>query len=175
MGLPWHPVKPVRGGRPLDDLYLRLEADPAWVCQAKLDGRRALWDGERLWSRQGNLLDLCEPMLALLEEHAPGVMLDGEYMTVKGTHRKEACFFPFDVPDHHRLPLQERWMHLIDVLAPMEGSGLVEPCPHDVSWGDVDRHGWEGVVFKRVNSRYERGIRPGKTVASWVKYRAEWL
>jgi ATP-dependent DNA ligase len=102
-------------------------------------------------------------------------MLDGEYLTVTGTSRREACFYPFDLPDHHRLSLSERWPLLMEMLAPMQGSGLVEPCPSNVSWEDVVEHGWEGVVFKRLGSRYKRAIVPGKTVASWVKYRAEWL
>ena len=174
-GLPWHPVKPVRGGRPLDDLYLRLAEDPDWVCQAKLDGRRALWDGDRLWSRQGNLLELCEPITALLREHASGVELDGEYLTVKGTGRREACFYPFDIPTHFSKMLDARWELLEGVVKKMSGTGYVELCPSEVSWEDVEEHAWEGVVFKKRTSKYKRGITPGKTVGHWVKYRAEWL
>lgn len=173
--IPWHPVKPIRGGCPLDDLYEEFAGDPKWVCQAKLDGRRALWDGSTLWSRQGNRLDQCKPILELLRKYASGVELDGEYMVVKGTSQKEACFYPFDIPTHHKKPLSKRWGLLMGVLEPMVGSGLVEPCPHDVTWEQVETNGWEGVVFKRLSSFYKRGISPGQTTPSWIKYRAEWL
>lgn len=159
----------------MDDLYLRLAEDPKWVCQAKLDGRRALWDGSRLWSRQGNPLDLCEPLVSLLRTHSGGVELDGEYVTVTGTGRREACFWVFDIPTYHKMPLEGRWELLELTLAPMMGSGYVELCPSEVSWEDVAEHEWEGVVFKKRDSRYKRGISPGKTVGSWIKYRAAWL
>lgn len=169
MSLPFHLVKPIPGGRPLSSFYRSLEADPQWVCQAKLDGQRALWDGSRLWSRRGNLLDLCAPVLEELQQHAPGVMLDGEYLTEVGTFRRRARFVAFDVPGPGSLI--ERWSLLSELVAPMDPD-LVEVCPHGVTWGDVEAQGWEGVVFKRTNSPYSRAMRPNKTTPAWIKFRA---
>ena len=162
--LPWYPVKPIRGGYPFDDLYLELEADPRWICQAKLDGRRALWDGAVLWSTESN--QIWSEAARMLSHCAPGVQLDGEHIG--------ECFYAFDIPSCGSDPYGLRWRELCALLAPACGSGIVELCPTDVCWSDVRAHGWEGVVFKRLSAPYKRGTSPNQTVASWVKYRAEW-
>ena len=164
MSLPWLPVKPMRGGVPLDALYRELEEDARWVCQAKLNGRRALWDGHALWSTEGNRIE--GQATNALSACASGVPLDGEY--VRG------CYWAFDVPLYERQPLERRLRSLAALLGPWRGSGVLEMCPTGVTWADVHENGWEGVVFKRLDSHYKRGIAPNQTVPSWVKYRSVW-
>jgi len=173
-GLPFHPVKPVRGGKPLDGLFLRLAEDPKWVTQAKLDGQRAIWDPNqaRLWSRRET--PITGPSLVLEALSQITVPLDGEYVPVKGSHGRDGTYWVFDLPEH-KGPLSERWEALSFLLKGLDAPGLVNLCPSNVDWAEVTPNSWEGVVFKRCCSPYVKAMRPDKTTPSWVKYRAEWL
>ena len=162
--IPFVPVKPIRGGRPMDKLYNQLAADPAWVCQAKLNGKRAIWDGEYLWSRTGNRITPFQAGKALAALAIVPTCLDGELV--------KDVFYAFDLPDHEG-PLHERWA-LLKTIIPYDFEHF-KICPSGVSWEDVSEHKWEGVVFKRLNSKYEKAMSEGKTTPAWVKYRAEWL
>jgi ATP-dependent DNA ligase len=155
--IPFCPVKPIRGGRPLDGLFRKLMVDPMWVCQAKLDGRRAIWDGQTLWSRQGNRL--------------PKHNLDGIPVTMDGEWMDDT-FHAFDLPDHGG-GLRERWADLTALVEQYRRPGLAL-CPLTTEWADIQQWGWEGVVFKRWSSLYPKSMQDGKTTAEWVKYRAEW-
>lgn len=172
--IPFIPVKPIRGGRPLDDLYRQLAADPEWVCQAKMNGKRAIWDpsSKTLWSRTGNRVTPHQAKGVLETLRDCPVTLDGELITRRTTG--EEIFWAFDLPDH-RGTLRERWVELEGVLSGYDRTSFVELCPSSVHWEDVEQHGWEGVVFKRAASKYEKARVEGKETASWVKYRAEWL
>ena len=163
MSLDFVPVKPIRGGRPMDGLYNRLASDPLWVTQAKLNGIRALWDGADLWSRTGGraTYKLNSRNLAVLRRVSQ--LTDGELLP-------DGRYFPFDLPDHTG-PLVERWAAL-EALAAQYDLTL---CPTGVAWADVERLSWEGVVFKRLSSKYPKAYSEGKTTPDWVKYRAEWL
>jgi ATP-dependent DNA ligase len=178
VGLPFQPVKPVRGGRPLDDLFAQLTADPKWVVQAKMDGQRAVWDpdsptgGNRgtLWSRRE--LPIHSPsVLAVLNE--VDEVLDGEFIPVKGG-RGSGTYWVFDLPDH-RGYLPERWAALEALVKSLGVPDLVRLCPSGVEWPEVEANGWEGVVFKRLASKYPKAMTPNNTTPKWVKYRAEWL
>ena len=140
-------IKPISGGRPMNALYQRLAADPAWMCQAKVDGCRALWDGRELRTRNGQRLD------APAELHGIAERIDGEYLG--------GVYYAFDLVDHPGT-LDERWAALqaLDI----------QTIPAWVSWRDVQRNQWEGVVFKRRDSVYPRARK--KTTSSWVKFRA---
>lgn len=145
----------------MDRLYQELAASPAWMCQAKLNGRRAIWDGEVLWSRQGNRLTV--KAASALTGFATS--LDGEFLN--------DTFYPFDIADSP-LPLEERWKVLRWVVQEI-ASPFVQLCPLAGSWEDVANNGWEGVVFKKKASLYHKAMRDGVTTPDWVKYRAEWL
>ena len=178
MGLPFQPVKPVRGGRPLDGLFAQLTADPKWVAQAKMDGQRAVWDpdaptgGNRgtLWSRRDRPIH-SPRVLPVLNE--VGVTLDGEYIPVKGG-RGLGTYWVFDLPDHPGY-LPERWAALEALVTSLGVPDLVRLCPSGVEWSEVEENGWEGVVFKRLLTKYPKSMTPNKTTPWWVKYRAEWL
>jgi len=169
-GLPFAPVKPVRGGRPFDDLFNQLAQDEAWVAQAKLDGQRAIWDGKTLWSRRELPITRAPKVLEALA--GLDVTLDGEFVPDKG--QPTGTYWVFDLPDH-RGNLEERWAALRKLMSGFSGISGIELAPSGVDWTDVVKMAWEGLVFKRRDSRYVKAINPGKTVASWVKYRAEWL
>lgn len=152
--IPFVPAKPIRGGRPLDRLYMQLDSDPDWTCQAKINGQRGIWDGRALWHRTGlRVYDR-----AITDWLPSGTMLDGEI--------KDGTFWAFDMPDVNA-PLDVRLAALADL--------GIERVPMDVEWAAVKRNGWEGVVFKRLSSLYPRPNREGVTFPGWVKYRAEWL
>lgn len=157
--IPFVPVKPAAGGRPLGALYRRLARDPAWVAQAKLDGHRAIWDGRALWSRQGRRITRAPAAVAALA--GLDITLDGELM-------RSGVYWVFDLPDHAGV-LAERWVGLEEIVAGLD-SEFVQLMPSGVCWADVGPAGWEGVVVKRLASRY-----PLSPTPNWIKYRAVWL
>lgn len=167
--IPFYPVKPIRGGRPLDGLYKQLAADPEWTCQAKLNGQRALWDGHTLWSRDGNGMHVPR-VTARLIKCANLITLDGE-VTGTGEH---AVYHVFDLPDVN-IALSNRiaLMHRFEREEAL--SGVVRLCPLNVTWDEVECAGWEGVVFKKLSSPYPKADRPDVETPRWVKYRKEWL
>ena len=161
--IPFHPMKPMKGGPPLSEVYRRLEMSADWMCQAKLDGKRVLWDGKMLWSRQGNRLDNAVSLaLAGFTQ-----MLDGELMP-------DGRFWVYDLPDEARNPLQNRWAKIDDSLNQLN-CPFILTCPVGLDWKEVPENKWEGVVFKRLRSRYPKGRTPGEVTDDWVKFRAEWL
>ena len=83
-GIPFWPAKPIRGGIPLDPFFQELMADPAWMSQAKLDGRRAVWDGHGvLWSRQGNNINEIAPSVVQAMASIK-TEVDGEFIRTLG-------------------------------------------------------------------------------------------
>ena len=150
-------TKPARGGRPLDAHYQRLAADPEWVCQAKIDGWRAVCHRGVLRTRTGNPID-APAVVSALPAH---LAIEGEW------HKPSGTFYAFDLPQHPG-SYAERWRSLVEALTPCQAVQLI---PHRVTWADVAANGWEGVVFKWLPGRYPNA---GVT-SSWMKYRAAWL
>lgn len=160
--IPFHPMKPIRGGRPLGSVYTTLATSPDWMCQAKLNGKRAVWDGKHLWSRQGNRIygDVATNLRGV------NCVLDGEYMP-------NGDYYVFDLPDNP-FPLHLRWQEASGLVSRM-GREHVLMCPRVSVWEEVILNSWEGVVFKRLSSLYRKGLSEGQETADWVKFRAEWL
>ena len=161
--MPFHPMKPIKGGPPLSALYRQLASSPDWMCQAKLDGHRVLWDGKVLWSRHGNRLD-----------NAVAQALEGVDMTLDGELMGGREMFVYDLPDLARRQLQERWKRIPQVVSSIN-STIIRVCPVVHNWEEVTDNQWEGVVFKKVNSLYPMGRSEGQETTDWVKFRAEWL
>jgi ATP-dependent DNA ligase len=161
--MPFQLIKPIKGGKPLGDLYRRLEADEAWICQAKLNGKRALWDGQFFWSRQGNRLD--GKLADQLRQLFPDIVLDGELVG--------DVYWVFDCAEVG-LTLDDRLAIVRSVVGPQENESL-RICPIVSRWEEVNENKWEGVVFKRRSSKYLRAATQGKETTDWVKFRAEWL
>ena len=144
---------------------------PDWVFERKFDGIRLLAfkrDGEvHLFSRN-RLPQHCPPIAnAVAALPPPELILDGE-MSWAGPVRYDV----FDViwmsgADLRALPLDERRVHLSRLplrppLFPIEMLEDAEP------WARACSEGWEGVIAKRRDSRYEHRRSP-----HWLKMKCE--
>ena len=157
----WYPLKPIPGGQPGKRFFQRLMEDPLWVCEAKLDGRRAIWDGRILWGRQGQRVPKCDHVTSHLE----GVpSLDGEWFGNE--------LWCFDLPDHGGT-FRERREELERVVGNVS-CAHIHLMPRCEDWAAVSQNGWEGVVFKKLASPYRKALQHSKTTAHWIKFRAEW-
>jgi bifunctional non-homologous end joining protein LigD len=145
---------------------------PEWIFERKFDGIRLLafkqGDDVRLFSR--NRLPQHYPAFidAIARLPPRDLILDGE-----ATWRGEdaAAYYVFDVlwldGDVMSLPLDQR-RALLDNLplrSPLQRvSTLDDPKP----WEQACREGWEGVIAKRRDSRYEHRRSP-----HWLKMKCE--
>jgi DNA ligase D-like protein (predicted ligase) len=170
----------------------KIPDNPGWVYELKLDGFRGQairdQDGVRLYSRNGKNFTNRLPRLvaALKTALQPGTALDGELVALdkKGhpsfaamqdaSSDTEVVFFVFDVLESHGadtkgLSLSERLAVLESTFVPSE---LVQRSEHFVGPPEkflaaVRKIGGEGVIAKRLDSRYE----PGKRSGAWKKMR----
>lgn len=164
----------------------------AWVYELKLDGYRAqaIRDraGVRLWSRRGKDLTRKYPSVTrdLVDAIALGTAVDGELVAfddegklsfnalqnaASGTY---VVFFAFDIlvsegKDVKRLPLRDRKDLLRSALSGTEHVQLSDHFGGSLAkfLQGVKQIGGEGVVAKRLDSRYE----PGRRSGSWSKMR----
>ncbi len=164
-----------------------------WSYEIKWDGYRAVAiknRGEaRLLSRRNNALNDKFPSIvdALLSLN-DGLIVDGEILALDSHgqpsfnllqhHKANAqaiVYYLFDVlafggRDLRELPLQQRRAFLDDVLqnasGPVRLSAVLDAAANDLKTA-VKSQGLEGIIAKRVDSRYESGERSG----AWVKFR----
>lgn len=146
-----------------------------WVSE-KLDGVRAWWNGEALYSRQGNRFNAP----AAFVEGFPKVALDGELWMGRGTFerlsgtvrrqpvREDAWrgvrYMVFDLPDHPGT-FDQRLARLRKLLGAAETSriGLVEQfrvaddAELTAMLGRIVASGGEGLMLRRGDSYYRRG------------------
>lgn len=154
--------------------------DPAWTFERKLDGIRLLAykDGPRvsLWSR--NRLDLTGSYPAVARAIAAlpvtSVILDGE-ATGHWGRQGDADYHVFDVlwlngKSVTDLTLEERRARLdaIPFDGPIARVRELQIGAKDTPWDHACREGWEGVIAKRRDSRYE----PRRSKA-WLKMKCE--
>jgi bifunctional non-homologous end joining protein LigD len=168
-----------------------LPTGPQWSYEVKWDGYRALIEkrGSRvvIRSRRGADLTGTYPAVAAAARtvDAADAVLDGEIVALDAEgrpsfqalqHRQTAgrfliAYYAFDIlardgRDLTGEPLAVRRTHLAQVVA---GSGLLlsEPLPGTPEQivGTIRGFGLEGVIAKRVDSRYEPGHRSG----AWMK------
>lgn len=164
--LPFQLIKPIRGGIPLGDFYTKLENDPNYVCEAKMNGKRNLWAGGIMWSRSGLVWSRNSEVGDALKATVPDTVIDGELMAQAGV------LWAFDLPNHPGIYEERR--ETLARLVEKINSPLVRLMPY-VRWSDVGANGWEGVVFKKKGTRYRKGRTEGQTTSDWLKFRAEWL
>ncbi|ERP94901.1 hypothetical protein Q666_08260 [Marinobacter sp. ES-1] len=146
-----------------------------WVSE-KLDGVRAYWDGEKLWSRGGHVYAAPHWFTAQFPRHP----LDGElwngrgrFAELSGVVRKgqpvdeewrQVRFHVFDLPVPEKV-FEQRYRQLKQLV---EGSGspylaLVVQRPvasHPELVAELEQvvaAGAEGLMLKRRNSRYQAG------------------
>ena len=144
---------------------------PEWVFERKFDGIRLLA------FKQGGDVRLLSR--SRLPQHIPAVadavarlppedlILDGELIW-----RGRAMYHVFDVMwlsgrDVTSLPLDER-RALLETLPLSPPLQIVESLGDDAPWLRACREGWEGVIAKRRDSRYEQRRSP-----HWLKMKCE--
>ncbi len=143
---------------------------PEWVFERKFDGIRLLAfksDGDvRLFSR--NRLPQHLPPLAnaIADLPARELILDGE-ITWDGRMYHVFDIMWLDGRDVTPLPLDER-RALLDALPLRSPLKRVEALDDPTPWERARSEGWEGVIAKRRDSRYEHRRSP-----HWVKMKCE--
>jgi bifunctional non-homologous end joining protein LigD len=146
---------------------------PEWIFERKFDGIRLLafkrGDDLRLLSRN-RLPQTCPPIArAIAGLPSEELILDGE-ITWRSTGRMTYHVFDImwvDGRDVTTLPLDERraLLRTLPLRAPLE---LVTPLDDLVPWERACAEGWEGVIAKRRDSRYEQRRSP-----HWLKMKCE--
>ena len=146
-----------------------------WVSE-KLDGVRALWDGEALYSRRGNRFAAPAWFLRGFPAHR----LDGElwiargtFELVSGTVRRDVAdekawrkvrYVVFDLPGHPG-PFDERLRALQTMVAAIEAPyldlvGQYRVAGHGELMAELERvvdRGGEGLMLRRADSLYRAG------------------
>ena len=142
-----------------------------WTFERKLDGIRLLafknGDDVRLFSRTQNAQHLPRISATVAALPAREIVLDGEL-----TWDRQSGFHVFDIlwldgRDLRELPLTERrrLLDTFDLAAPLH---RVKPIHDAEPWTRACAEGWEGVIAKRLDSRYEE-----KRSKHWLKMKCE--
>ena len=145
---------------------------PEWVFERKLDGIRLLAYKQggtaRLFSRN-RLPQHCPPVAETVEQLPhQDLILDGELVWAGG--RVEYHLFDMmwaDGCDLTGLPLDRR-RQLLEQLPLRPPLRLVSRLNDPTPWEVACRDGWEGVIAKRRDSRYEHRRSP-----HWLKMKCE--
>jgi ATP-dependent DNA ligase len=144
---------------------------PEWIFERKYDGIRliAFKKGQdvRLFSRNRLQQDIPRVARAIADLPAENLILDGEI-----TWDRSGAYHVFDIAwlgdrDLRSLPLEERRELLkhLPFTPPLQRVAEVkDPNP----WERAEREGWEGVIAKRRDSRYEHRRSP-----HWLKMKCE--
>ena len=146
---------------------------PEWIFERKFDGIRLLaykqGDDVRLFSR--NRLPQHNPAMTEAIARLPPreLILDGE-ATWRG--EESVVYYVFDIlwidgRDVMSLPLEQR-RALLDELPLRPPLQRVSTLDDEKPWDRACREGWEGVIAKRRDSRYEHRRSP-----HWVKMKCE--
>jgi ATP-dependent DNA ligase len=152
-------------------------AGPDWIFERKLDGIRllAFKNGAevRLLSRNQLLQNGSYPAVVEAVARLPvnDVILDGEALGMWGK-QTELGYHLFDIMwiagrDLTSLPLEERRRQLsqLPLATPLQ---LVERLDDREPWERACKEGWEGVIAKRRDARYEQRRSP-----LWLKMKCE--
>jgi bifunctional non-homologous end joining protein LigD len=169
----------------------QLPVGPEWSYEVKWDGYRALLfkRGDRVLLRSRRNADLTDAypsvVAAAHELNATSALLDGEVVALgadgrpsfqalqhrSGRESFAMVYYAFDIlerdgADLTRQPLTDRRRQLADVVRRSQIL-LSEPLPGTPRQIEraVRQFGLEGVVAKRLDSRYEPGLRSG----AWTK------
>ena len=170
-----------------------VDLEAYWVSE-KLDGVRAWWDGESLYSRQGNRFNAP----AAFVEGFPKAALDGELWMGRGTFerlsgivRRTATqedvwrgvrYMVFDLPGHAGT-FDQRLARLKELLSTAETSriGLVEQfriADESELMAVLDRivaGGGEGLMLRKGDSYYRRGRSDDLLKLSCTRMPKPWL
>jgi ATP-dependent DNA ligase len=146
-------------------------AGPEWIFERKFDGIRLLafkrGDEVRLLSRNRLPQHLPPVAHAVAQLPVEDVILDGEATWGPRLHYHVFDVVWLDGRDLRALPLEERRaiLHRLSLQPPLyQVSTLDDVNP----WERAARVGWEGVIAKRRDSRYEHRRSP-----HWLKMKCE--
>lgn len=153
--------------------------DPTgWWISEKYDGLRGYWDGQKLWSRNGNAIQAPDSFLAELPK---GVALDGELWMGRGQFEetistvrsqtpddrwKRVRFMVFDAPQAKGT--FEQRVEFLKATLPA-GNQFAKPVPqyrcegktHLLAERDrVVAEGGEGLMLRKPESEYDAGRSP---------------
>lgn len=144
-----------------------------WIMSEKLDGVRAYWDGERFYSRNGNVFSVPDWYLASMPKD---IHLDGEFWIGRGMFQKTSGFVRrmdrgdywktinymiFDAPSVDG-GFEQRLAHVIEKTKLPD---LAKVLPHAACpsievlktyLAAVEEQGGEGVMLRQPGSRYVR-------------------
>lgn len=146
-----------------------------WVMSEKYDGVRAIWDGKRLLSRSGKIINAPKWWLA----NFPDFSIDGELWSARGEFEKitsivndlhpsdewiKIKFMIFDLPDQNgdlfdRLGVLDRFLKN----NPNKNIKIIEQIPISSNEAafkfldEVTSGGGEGIVVRNPKSKYESG------------------
>ncbi len=143
--------------------------DPkGWLVSEKYDGVRAIWDGAKLYSREGNEFFAPEFFLRSLPY---GQALDGELWMGRGTYLKmlsvamskagdwrDVRFMAFDLPLEN-VPSNLR-IELLSGAVPNEFFKIAphwtcDGCEHlEGIFREIKENGGEGAMLRRPDSKY---------------------
>ena len=153
--------------------------DPTgWWMSEKYDGLRGYWDGQKLWSRKGNLIHAPDYFLA---EFPRDIALDGELWIGHGKFEETMSIVRSETPDDRwervrymvfdapqaKGTFEQRMQFLRATVS--EGNRFVRVVAQERCQGvaqllaerdRVVRQGAEGLMLRQPESAYEAGRRP---------------
>jgi bifunctional non-homologous end joining protein LigD len=162
---------------------------PEWMWEPKLDGYRVLVflkNGKvSMLSRKGlELADDFPALAAELAKQGPDMILDGEVVafdeagkpsfSAMQNRSQNVVFYAFDLlhfngVDLRKAPYEDRRRYLAQCLLPSPRVQLVHTAEDGVElYAAALASGFEGVIGKRKQSRYEAGKRSG----AWLKVKS---
>jgi DNA ligase-1 len=164
------------------------EHDLRWPCyaQPKLDGTRALTDGERFWSRKG--IEYPAECVAHLRHDTGGLIVDGELMLPKGELFEKTAsavkkYYPnlspllefnvFDVCDPDA-PFRERLHRVLGLFSagvpdrwrPVPTKLVKDRAAAEALYDRFVDEGHEGIMFRNVEGLYKLKDR-SKDLLKW--------
>ena len=149
-----------------------------WWMSEKYDGLRAFWDGQKLWSRKGNLIHAPDYFLAEFPRH---IALDGELWIGHGKFEETMSIVRSETPDARwervrymvfdapqaKGTFEQRMQFLratvskgnrfVRVVAQERCQGVTQLL---VARDRVVRQGAEGLMLRQPESAYEAGRSP---------------
>lgn len=170
--LPLFPPKPIRAWAGTS-LHQRVVEDPNWIVEPKIDGDRCLVifkdSGPELWSRhakqfQHSWLDGIKEQLSSYRLPI-GAVLDGELVAGKASQRLYLYDFASSLA-----PLYARRKELLKRCKKRFQIEVVPWMDKLTAYEEALRAGHEGVVFKRLDSKYEwQRSTTHNEVPTWLK------
>jgi BRCT domain type II-containing protein len=146
-----------------------------WWLSEKLDGVRAWWDGEKFWSRLGNMFYAPDWFReAMPKDH----ILDGELFMGRGMFQetisvvrshldnetadrwKDITYMVFDVPSHAKKPFEKRLEIMRDLCKDrpytrfVEQRLVTEEDDLDKLLAEMEEMGGEGLMLRAPKSKY---------------------